>query len=237
MARIAIVEDEKRAQETLETYLKKAAGLDGEEFSVSVFGSAIEFLTNYKPIYDIVFMDIELPGLNGMDASRKLREFDKNVTLVFVTNLAQYAVKGYEVDALDFIVKPVSFDNFYLKLQRALDRVKMNKEVSLSIPTSSGLTIISASRLKYIDVMKHSLVFHTLDGDYETYGTLKQYESKLDPRLFVRCNSCFLVNLQYVQSLKDYFVKVGGDELTISHPKKKDFVKALNEYLGRGFNV
>ena len=81
--------------------------------------------------------------------------------------------------------------------------------------------------------MKHRIVYHTEDGDFETYGTLKDVESKLPPKHFSRCNSCYLVNLAYVKGINGYTVDVGGVELSISHAKRKEFVQAVNNYMGR----
>ena len=109
MLRIAIVEDDEKYADLLQEYLKKYGEERSEEFCCVMHKNAVVFLNNYKANYDIVFMDIDLPHMNGMTASQKLREVDKQVVLVFVTNLAQMAIKGYEVNAYDFIVKPVSY--------------------------------------------------------------------------------------------------------------------------------
>lgn len=123
MVNVAIVEDEIRSADVLCGFLERYGSEKGREFAVSRFTDAIAFLENYVPRYDIVFMDIQLPDMDGMTASRRLRALDRDVILIFVTNMANYAVSGYEVDALDFIVKPVSYFPFTVKLERALGRL------------------------------------------------------------------------------------------------------------------
>lgn len=238
MIRIALLEDEKDAEQLFRKNLDKYAREYGVEFHIAHFDNAVSFLADYKPVYDIVFMDIRMPDMDGIEASHKLREMDKSVILIFLTNLSQYAIKGYEVDALDFIVKPISYCVLVLKLRRALNclaRTADDIEVPLKVDTS--IFRVRASKIKYVEVIRHKLVFHTTDGDFTTYGALKNVEDELSDADFARCNICYLVNLRYVSYVKGQVVEVGGEPLRISHPKRKSFVGALNEYLGRGGGV
>lgn len=237
MINVAIVEDDLNAFEVLKNYLDRYSKETGEIFSINHYSTAINFLHNYSSNCDIVFMDIELPGLNGMDAAKKLRAVDKSVTLIFVTNMAQFAVKGYEVDALDFVVKPVSYFNFSTKLKKALDRIQTNADIEIIVNTKSGMVRIKSNDLMYVEVYHHDLIFHTKNGKYEGYGTLKKIEEMLAKAPFSRCNSCYLVNLKYVIAIKGFIAVVGDEELQISHPRKKEFVKDLNDYIGGGLNV
>ncbi len=234
MKNVAVIEDEASAMELLVSFLERFAKERGEEFNIFRFSRAISFLTNYKANYDIVFLDIELPDLNGMEAARKLRDLDRNVALIFVTNMAQFAVRGYEVDAYDFIVKPVFYANFALKLQRVLDHIRDMQGVRLSVSVDDGTVALSSSEIRYIEIMKHRIVYHTVRGEFYSHGTLKKIEEKLKDNYFVRCNNCYLVNLRYVSAVKDFTVYVGEEGLQISHPKKKAFLHALNEYFGGG---
>lgn len=234
MINVAIVEDERPAAELLAGFLEKYSGQYGEQFKTVCFADAITFLTNYQPNYDLVFMDIELPDLNGMDAAKKMRGLDKDVTLIFVTNMAQFAVKGYEVGAYDFIVKPVMYPNFALKLRRALEYIRGKSGVKLHIPVDNGVMCLPSSEIKYVEIIKHRIIYHTLSGDYNSHGTLKKVEALLPDAHFVRCNSCYLVNLRFVTAVIDYQAHIGGEVLQISHPKKREFMRALNNYFGGG---
>lgn len=234
MVKVAIVEDEQEASDVLLSHFKRYEKENGTEFHTAVFRDAVTFLTGYTPDYDMVLMDIELPNLNGMNASKKLRELDRNVTLIFVTNMAQYAIKGYEVEASDFIVKPVFYYDFKLKLKRALDRIDLSgQEGRIAVKVDDAVRCLNAVDIKYVEVIKHNIIYHLQGGgELTAYGTLKEIEQKLPASSFSRCNHCYLVNLRYVTDVKDFTVTVGGERLLISHPKKKDFVKALNDYLG-----
>lgn len=234
MINVALIEDDDGAAEVIRKFLDRFTAEKRVKFNLARYGDAVGFLANFNSNFDIVLMDIELPDLSGMEAAKKLREIDKSVVLIFVTNMAQFAVKGYEVDAMDFIVKPVDYFVFSVKLQRALDRVTIGGEIKLRVKTENGVVGLLSSRIKYVESVKHIVVYHTTDGDYRSYGTLRDVELSLGASNFVRCNNCYLVNLRYVNCVRGYTAVVDGEELLISHPRRSEFVRALGNYLGSG---
>ena len=112
MINVAIVDDDEKVADMLRSYLERFSKENDIEFQAESFGCAVDFLSAFTDRYDIVFLDIELPDMNGIDAARKMREIDGTVALIFVTNMRQYAINGYEVNADDFIVKPVPYFDF-----------------------------------------------------------------------------------------------------------------------------
>lgn len=231
---IAVVEDIPAEYETLQSYFSRMSSESGDSFEVRWFPTGREFLVNYQPIYDMVLMDISLPDLNGMQVAKSLRKMDQNVVLIFVTSMARYAADGYAVDALDFMVKPVNYTAFSIKVKRGLQRSALSQDQELLISTSDGVLRTSAARLQYVEVTNHSLVYHTTDGVISSYGNLKDVESKLNSPQFIRCNRCYLVNLTFVRGVKGSTLLVGQDELQISRPKRNAVLEALNNYLGGG---
>lgn len=230
--RVCIVEDNQSASEQLRTFLFEYGKSKGCEFSVSDFADPLNFLESFRGNYDIVFMDIELPYLDGMEAVRRIRETDRRVIVIFVTNMAQYAVKGYEVDALDFIVKPVKYSGFAMKLDRAVDRLRMTQDRDIWITEGNNKRRLRISEIKYVEVAHHKVIYHTTGGVYTAYDQLKNVCQSLDGSPFALCNRCFLVNLQYVTAIHEFSVTVGGEELQISRNKKKSFLESLNEFMG-----
>lgn len=231
---VAIVEDSPAEAELLRSYFARFTREHGVEFTLTCFASGEEFLNKYRPAYDLVLMDIGLPGHNGMETAAALRERDRSVTLIFVTNMAQFAVKGYEVDAFDFVVKPVGYSNFALKLQRALNKLDTRRDTEVLVTLSDSMVRLAASQIKYIEISGHRMVYHTTDGELYAYGNLKEVEATLGGGMFARCNNCYLVNLNYVRAVQGHTVTVGTDELQISRPRRKAFIQALNDYLGGG---
>lgn len=176
---VAIVEDDPAEADILRSHFARYAPDAGEEFDIRWFQSGDAFLDGYQPIYDLVMMDIDLPGISGMATAEKLRLVDRAVTLIFVTNLARYAAKGYSVEAMDFLLKPVPYPSFAATLQRALMRCRHNRHPDLLINIPDGLYRISTDRVKYIEVINHTLVYHTTEGVIQASGNLKDIEGML----------------------------------------------------------
>lgn len=144
MTKIAIVEDKNEALLALENHIARYTREKGVECSYTHFANGLFFLENYKADFDVVFMDIDMPLMNGMEAAKRLREVDGHVPLVFITDLKQYALKGYEVEAMDFLVKPVSYAAF----STMLDRVRRSRtNCSLSGICKNSLSSQNSSRL------------------------------------------------------------------------------------------
>ncbi len=234
MIRIAIVEDEKNSSDLLVNYLEKYSNDKNIRFDVKTFFSCNQILNNYNNNFDVIFMDIELPDGNGLETIRKIREVDKNVIVVFVTNMAQYAVKGYEVRAFDFIVKPVTSYNFYIKLDNILNLFEQKKDDEIWISNKDGKMKLNISSIYYIEVIQHMCIYHTKEGNFKATGSLNNIEKTLSKYNFSLCNRCYLVNLRYVTSVKKGFVLINNEELIISRAKQASFMKDLNDFLAEG---
>ena len=235
---VAIVDDEIEARENLHAYLLDYCSKHDISIAFDMFPSAEDFLKNYQAKYDVVFMDIELKDMNGLEASHKLREIDQNVVLVFVTNYVQYAVTGYEVNAFDYIVKPISYENFIFKFERVLSKLEYKNNLDFLLLTNNGTRKIKVRDILYVEVFRHTLVYHMNDGNkYSSRGALNTIEEKLSNQGFAKCNRCYLVNLFYVDSVDDFVLNIANEKLIISHPTKKSFMKALADYIGRGGDV
>lgn len=232
MFRIAIVDDEKEQRELLRAHLQRYEAEYHEEFQLFFFPDAVSFLKDRQTDYDIIFMDIQMPGPDGMTISRKLRARNQTVILIFITNMVQFAVEGYAVDAMDFIVKPVSYYRMASSLTKAKKRLRQERGVRLTIRAKEGVYCVDSSKVHYIEMVMHHTVFHTEEGTFDSTGSLKKLEEQLEGQDFARCNNGYLVNLRYVRAVEGTDVLVGEDRLCISRTRRKAFLQQLSEYFG-----
>lgn len=236
MYRIAIVEDEKAAEDVLSSHLSRYAAERDQEFQTTWFPSAMEFETTRQQ-FDLVFLDIQMPGIDGMEAAQLMRTYDEQTPIIFVTNLAQYALHGYEVDALDFIVKPVQYYNFRMKMDSALRHMRRNGGRSIAVNLRDGMRVIPLADIEYVEVVNHDISYH-LVGEPEAfvaYGSLSKFEQDVEGSTFVRISNSCMVNMNLIRSVKGQAVSMrGGDTLFFSRSKKKAAVDAITSFLGNG---
>ena len=235
MINVAIVDNEEIARKNLRECLKLCSIRENITFNVRDFSGAEEFLLNYHFDFDIVFMDIKMGATNGIEAARALRRIDQTVIIIFVTNMAHLAVEGYDVDALDFIVKPVDKQSFLLKMKRALGRITPHTENSVVLNIAREIVRIDANTLRYIETEGHYVIYHFPDNVYREYITFSSAEKKLNQKSMIQCNKGTLVNLRYVVAVKkDVCVLDTGEEVLVSNARRNDFIKSYVKFLGGG---
>ena len=216
MTRIAIVEDEAAVREQLAGYVQRYTRQYGTPFEVTEFADGMEILEDYRPQFDIIFLDVEMKHLDGMETARRIRERDGGVLIVFITNMAQYAIRGYAVGAL----------------QKALGQLEKRERHYLAVAVDGGMRRLDAAEIYYLESEGHKVHFYTEKEDFVVPGTLKNYEEKLVGRAFARCNSGYLVNLAQVSGVQQDMVQVGPYTLQISRPRRKAFMAGLADYIG-----
>lgn len=227
-----MVEDEAAVREQLQGYIQRYTRQYGTEFAVTEFTDGVEILDEYRPVYDIVLLDVEMKHLDGMETAQRIRELDKDVVLIFITNMAQYAIKGYAVGALDYVLKPVPYFAFSQQLQKAEEKLRRRARHYLAVPVEGGLRRLDTAQIYYMESEGHRVHFYTEEGEFSAPGALKTFEEKLAGLPFARCNSGYLVNLAQVKGVQQGVAQVGPYELQVSRPKRKSFLAALADYIG-----
>lgn len=229
MIRIALVDDEAQHKTALEKHL--AAFFRGKEaYQCVSFSDALELLDDYDFSYDIIFLDIDMKLSNGMEAAKRLRKIDGRVALIFETQLAQYAVEGYLVDAVGYLVKPIEYYTLSLVMTKALSALQKSRQTKkIIVMEEDRKIIVDAADIRYIEVLNHMLIHHTVHGEHRDWNTLNQREKELTPFSFFRCHRCYLVNLRQVTGIdtaRDQ-VLLGDTRLPVSRGKKAALMDAL----------
>lgn len=231
MVKIALVDDDANYREELLSYLKRYEQESGEKFHITTFADGDEILDGYTAAYDIILMDIAMTFVDGMETAERIRKMDSEVVIIFITNMPQYAMKGYTVDALDYVLKPLSYYAFSQRIDRALARMRRRSKKYITIAIKGGIKKLDVSQITYIEVQDHDLIYHTTTGALLSKGKLTEMEEQLDPKRFFRCGKSHLVNLEFVDGVQNNNVQVGGSVVQVSRTRRKALLDALNDYI------
>ncbi len=231
MVNLAIVEDEDFYAQQLTEFIQKYQEESGNYFKITRFKDGDEITNGYKGQFDIILMDIEMKLMDGMTAAEEIRRLDQEVVIMFITNMTNYAIRGYQVDALDYVLKPVSYFAFSQKLDRAISRIHRPNSNIISIDMPSGVKKLDIDNIFYIESEGHNLNFYTSAGEFSVRARLSDFEAQLAPYNFFRSNKGYLVNLKYVDGVEKGACLIAGKQLLISRARKNDFMNALTDYM------
>lgn len=231
MIHIAIVEDEEIYVNKLNEYIDRYRKERGKVIKLTVFSDGEDITEDYHGGYDIILMDIQMQFMDGMTAAEKIRQMDQEVIIMFITNMIQYAVRGYEVDAMDYVVKPVEYFAFSQKLDKAIGRLKKKDKEYITVPTKEGVLKLELSNILYIESQGHNAVFYTSKGNFVSRAALKDLEKEMKEKSFFRCAKGYLVNMNQVDGISGTDCVIHGDKIPISRAKKKEFMDLLLQYL------
>ena len=227
------LEDDEITRQAMKRYLEQYAAEHQLDVSIRFYTKGEALLRDYQPGWDLVMLDIRLPGMSGMDVARALRRMDQNLPLIFITSLAHYALQSYEVNALDFLLKAVIYPELSMKLDRAVRVIRSRAGCRITVSNREELRVLFSDDITYIEVRNHNLEYHTEQTVCQGRGSLSQLEQQLAPLNFVRISVCYLVNLRYVEGLQGgMLILRTGEQLVISRAKRRSVLAALAEYLG-----
>ena len=232
MYRIAIVEDNPVHSDRLSECLTRYQQEKDISFHIETYSNGAQFLERGSDGFDVLFLDIEMPYVDGMSLAKKIREKDRSVIIIFVTNLTQFAINGYAVQALDYVIKPVKYPSFSITMSKVTAALNQRITRSIAVQNKDGVFKISLSSLYYVEIQKHNLIYHTVEGDITVRGTLLSAAKELGED-FAKCNNCYLVNLSFVTQLGKESVKVGPYTLEVSRRAYSDFFNSFSNYLER----
>lgn len=230
--RIAVCDDEKVFRDVLLEYLKPYRE-DRPEMSVSEFCSGEDLVAVYErgERFDLIFFDVEMTGMTGVEAAGIVRGMDSAALFVFVTSHIRYVSEAFVLNAFQFLVKPVSKDMFDREFVRAEESYRKLRYKYKIIHKASPL-YLEVGDIVYIETFERKLKVVTRHEDYEYLGNISAEEEKLSPYGFVRCHKGFLVNMRYVfRPENNRLILAGGKVVPISKHFRSELLTKLNKYI------
>lgn len=237
MLRIAIVDDDAKFRKQLGEFISRFFQHETDQFFLRCYGDGVTFLSEYHSDFDIVIIDIMMPLMNGIEVAHKIREQDKNVLVMFITSTADFAIRGYEVSAVDYILKPLSYEtDFKFKFGRAVRKADALKTrgKELVLKDDRGRFIkLSADDLIYVAKDRDNALYHTTQGVFsQRIPIFKVKESLQGEAAFAAVNSGCLVNMAFIDNISGNVVElVNGERLVLSRGKKKEFYESFFDYM------
>ena len=234
MFKIAICDDEDILINELKENLERYAAETGNEFCFFVYHDGSELLEKYNSEYDLIFMDIKMEQLNGLKATEAIRKIDSTVGIIFLTSLKQYVWKGYEYNAVNYLLKPVKYGVLKMELDRYFSHYQGKDEPYLSFSNDSGKHKVLYKNLRYAETNKRNVMLHFENQEQVIYKNMKQISALLcSEPLFAQCHQSFIVNLSYVKSVEGPELHLStGEHIPVSQPKRKEFMVKLTDYWG-----
>ena len=231
MLRIGMVEDDAAQRSLLRSYLTRFfQGKAAPE--ILEYEEGTSFLKALPENLDILFLDIAMGGPNGVEVARKFREKDRKTIIIFVTEMVQYALEGYSVNATDFLIKPVYYNSFCVSLEKALSILRDRMPEMIQITFDKTTTLVDVTSILYIETDGKRTLVHTRSRDLPCTETMKVLEEKLDSHGFVRCHQAFLVNLRFVESVSRQEILVQGKSIPISRYRREEFLRKMTRFVG-----
>ena len=239
MIKIAFCDDDMEVLHQMNELLDRYRVERNEDITYAAFQSPFELLTEIEKVIrpDILFLDVVMPGQNGMDVAKEIRQYDTNMKIIFLTSSPEFAVESYSVGAYFYQLKPIWEESFFRLMDAVLAECEKKKKNSLILRSKDGITRIDLQQLEYCEVLGRKLLFHLEDGAVlESAGSLDDLAGQLmQYSNFFRPHRSFLVNMEYIQNISSRSIKMVNDaEIPIPHGKCSEIKNTYMEYAFNG---
>lgn len=233
MISIVICDDEIPFLDTIKEYYVKYKACKKVDLQLISFTNGEDLITNYRPDFNIIFLDISMPGIDGITAAKKIRELDTKVVIVFLTSIIKYGLMGYTLGASNYIIKPITYKKFESELDKAVAICNDIEQQYVTLRNIDGLFKLYVNDIKYIDTYNRRTKVHTKNKEIICFYNMKELENKLEMFGFIRCHSSYIVNVKYIESVEKLIITLTSlEQIPISQQKRKDVMKSIAKYFG-----
>lgn len=232
MINIGICDDELHCRLKIKDIIDKILSSYLINYNIYEFSSGEDLLNNYPKGLDILIIDIHMKIINGMDTARKIREFDENLEIIFMTSFAQFMQDGYEVKAYRYILKPISEKKISKNIIPCINEIIKKRSNYLTINVKNYVNRIKIDSITYIETDRPNILIYTRDNMYTTKMSISKIEKILSEHGFFRCHNSYIINLKLVDSMNSNTVKLAGKDIPISKYRLRDLKLAITNILG-----
>lgn len=233
MINVVLCDDEPHFLTSMEKLIQQYMKTNQKELCITKFHDGVDLIKNYDLGFDIIFLDVSMETLDGIETAKKIREVDNKVVIIFLTSVVKYVLSGYTLGAANYLIKPINLKKITIELDKALEKLQEIGQQSITIKNNTGLYKIYVNDIKYIETYDRKTLIHMKDKEVVCFYTMKILEEKLNAFNFIRCHSSFIVNTQFIQSIEKLVIFLTtGEQIPISQQKRKDVMRLIAVYLG-----
>ncbi len=231
--RILVCDDDAGIRETVVGLVRELCGMIPVQAEIAVFSDGAQLLEHYDKAADFAFLDIEMPLMDGLEVARELRRRDSGICIVFMTNHEKYAIRGYEVGAWRYLLKPVRRDVFLQEMLAPFEAAAETMQHTLCVKGAEGIYCIEPGQLLYAETLpNHQVAVHLRQETLTANTSIRALESQLDGASFFRCHNSFLVNFQYVARIGMELTLKDGSSVPISRHRRAELLQRFTAYQG-----
>ena len=232
MFSIALCEDNSLQREELKNNLSKVLDEIGVEYKLLTFETGEDLLREYPEKLDMLFLDIQMGELTGMDTARKVREYDDKVEIIFITALWDYIQKGYEVRAFRYLIKPVKFKELQEQVTACIENILHKRYTYITIKDKNNVLKIRTEDILFLETFERKVIIHTNSQDYIVKMSMNKLEKELTNKGFFRCHTSYIVNLIKIEEIKKDYLLINKFTLPVSKHRMKNLKLRLTSLLG-----
>jgi len=229
--RIAICDDELTHRESLMAALADVETLSKDTVILDFSSGTVLLNSHMRCPFDIVFLDMEMDGMTGLETGQELRNVDRNVIIIYITGFEKYVFESFKIEPFDYILKPVGSVKIREVLCRALKKHREQYYI-VDFKWHDKSYALRACDIVHVESNLRHLIFVTENNSYKSIGKLNDFEHRLSPYGFLRCHQSFLINMKYIKCIENRSIKTTlGNEIDMSSRRKQDCLNAFNEYI------